>query len=88
MSVSAPVAIAKADTPASPTVEAPSITAKARVREAFAQFTPAEPKQEAKAELKPQPKRKVASKIAKVHVGRPLLLAAQQPRFGLLDNTW
>jgi hypothetical protein len=80
--------IAQADTPASPKVEAPSFTAKAHVREAFAQFAPAEPKQQAKADLKPQPKRKLVTKVAKAHVGRPLVLASQQPRFGWFDNTW
>ncbi|MBV8917158.1 hypothetical protein [Bradyrhizobium sp.] len=97
----APVAIAQAGTPASPRMEAPSITAKSRVREAFAQFSPAEPKQEQKADLKtqaqpqvqaqPQPKRKVVTKVtkvAKLHVGRPLVLASQQPRFGWFDSTW
>jgi hypothetical protein len=78
-------AVAQADTPAAPKVEAPSVTAKARVREAFAQFTPAAPKGQQKADLKPQPKRKVATKV---HVGRPLVLASQQPRFGWFDNTW
>src|SRR5690348_5577447 len=92
----APVTVAQAAAPASPKVEAPSITAKARVREAFAQFTPAEPKPDAKADVKAQaqpqvqaqvqvqaqsqPKRKAAAKVAKVHVGRPLVLASQQPR--------
>ena len=88
--VVAPAAIAQAAAEASPKAEAPSITAKARVREAFAQFTPAEPKRDAKADLKAQaqPKRKVATRVAKVHVGRPLVLASQQPRFGWFDNTW
>jgi len=98
----APVTVAQAAASASPKVEAPSITAKARVREAFAQFTPADPKHDAKAELKAQaqpqpqvqaqaqsqPKRKVVARVAKVHVGRPLVLASQQPRFGWFDNTW
>jgi hypothetical protein len=84
VAASAPVILAQADTPAAPTVVAPSITAKARVREAFAQFTPSDPKPE----TKPQPRRKVATKVAKVHVGRPLVLASQQPRFGWFDNTW
>ena len=89
----APVTVAKADTPVPPKVEAPSFTAKARVREAFAQFTPGDPKPETKADLKPQAKHKMASrvasnKVAKVHVGRPLVLASQQPHFGWFDNTW
>jgi hypothetical protein len=86
VAASAPVIVGQADAPAAPAVVAPSITAKARVREAFAQFTPANPKPETKAELKPR--RKVATKVAKVHVGRPLVLASQQPRFGWFDNTW
>ena len=90
--VAASATIAQAATLASPKAEAPSITAKARVREAFAQFTPAEPKRDAKADLRAQaqvqPKRKVATRVAKVHVGRPLVLASQQPRFGWFDNTW
>ena len=96
----APVTIAQAATPASPKVEAASITAKARVREAFAQFTPAEPKHDAKADFKAQaqpqpqvqaqsqPKRKAVARVAKVHVGRPLVLASQQPRYGWFDSTW
>jgi hypothetical protein len=89
----APVTVAKADTPVPPKVEAPSFTAKARVREAFAQFTPADPRPETKADLKPQTKHKMASKVAsnkvaKLHVGRPLVLASQQPHFGWFDNTW
>jgi hypothetical protein len=99
VAAAAPATVAQAATPVSPKAEAPSVTAKARVREAFAQFTPAEPKHDAKADLKAQaqlqsqppapaqPKRKVA-RVAKVHVGRPLVLASQQPRFGWFDNTW
>ena len=82
-----PMAVAKAETPPAapaPVAQADPITAKARVREAFAQFTPTEPKPAVATVAKPQPKRKVA----KVHVGRPLVLAAQQPRFGLFDTTW
>jgi len=79
---------------------APTITAKARVREAFAQFTTAEPKatpveaRVASADPKSQApkqaqvvKRKVA-KAHPAHPSRPVMLAAQQPRFGLFDATW
>jgi hypothetical protein len=38
-----------------------------------------------KTELKPQPKRKIAKARP---TGRPVLLVAQQPRYGLFDNTW
>jgi hypothetical protein len=82
-------------------VPAPEISANARVREAYAQFQPSDPKQmhpskqqmqpqmqppAAKmAQLKPQPKRRVA----KNRVGPPVMLAAQQPRFGFFfNNTW
>ena len=73
---------------------------KARVREAFAQFTPPVSKTDVKTEAatdvkpdqavaktveaKPQPKRKVA----KARPSRPLILVAQQPHAGLFDSTW
>jgi hypothetical protein len=74
--VPASTAKAEAVTPAS--AEA---SPKARVREAFAQFAPSEPK---KPEAKPQRKRK----IAKARVTPPTMLVAQQPRFGLFETTW
>jgi hypothetical protein len=77
--VAALAANAQAPTAASPVAE---ISAKARVRESFAQFVLPEPK---KPEPKPQPKRR----IAKVRVAPPMMLVAQQPRFGLFgNNTW
>jgi len=93
------VAAAAAVPPAPPT--AAEISAKARVRDAFAQLPPgqAEPKPssgakmavgepgkgELKAEPKPQPKRKVAKARP---AGRPVMLVAQQPHYGLFDTTW
>ena len=82
-------------------------SANTRVQDAYAQFQPSDPKQKqvsppaakpppaAKmAQLKPQPKRKVA----KNRVGSPMMIAAQQPqglfqqpqlRFGFFtNNTW
>jgi hypothetical protein len=57
------------------------VSAKVRVRDAFAQL-PFDPKT---SEPKPQPKRKIAKK----HVTPPVMLVAQQPRFGFFDNnTW
>jgi hypothetical protein len=92
----ASVAVAKAEIPPAPPAPA-DVSAKAHVRDAFAQVRPgqAEPKQSAakvvavgepnKPELKPQPKRKVA----RAHpVSRPVMLVAQQPRFGFFDSTW
>ena len=59
-------------------------TAKARVRESFAQFRPSD---EQKPVAKPQPKRKMAK-----HRAAPapqIALAAQQQRFGFFaSNTW
>jgi hypothetical protein len=76
------------------------MSAKARVRETFAQFTPA-PKADAaaarKTEVKPQaqgpqaqpqPKRKVARTHPAPQQGRPMMLVAQQPHFGLFNSTW
>ena len=60
----------------------PEISAKARVRETFAQFVPVEPKQ---AETPVQRKRKVA---AKTRSGQPMRFAQQQ-RYGFFGtNTW
>lgn len=63
--------------PAPPTVA--DVSAKARVREVFAQFVPPQPK---KPEAKPQRKRR----IARSRIGPPTMLVAQQPRFGFFDN--
>jgi hypothetical protein len=70
------------------------MSAKARVRETFAQFVP-EPKVDAtsvkKADAKPQaaPKRKVAKTrwAPSPLFGRPMMVA-QQPHFGLFNTTW
>jgi hypothetical protein len=65
----------------SPTA-ASEFTAKARVRESFAQFKPAD---EGKSEAKPQPKRKIAKRRAPPQV----VLVAQQPqRFGFFGNNF
>lgn len=68
------------------------MSAKARVRETFAQFTPGS-KPDAAKKPQAQPKRKVA----RVHpapqyyggpqYGRPMMVA-QQPHFGLFNTTW
>ncbi len=77
------------------------ISAKARVRETFAQFTP---KADAKSDAKPQaqvaqaqtpqvqmpaqPKRKVARTHPVPQRGQPMMLVAQQPHTGLFNTTW
>jgi hypothetical protein len=100
----APVTVAAAQAaPVAPAIAEAS--AKARVREAFAQIPSGQSEQAGakvaaatkiaampagepnKAELKqPQPKRKVAK--ARPAAGRPVMLVAQQPHFGLFDTTW
>jgi hypothetical protein len=70
---------AEAVVPLPPPVAA-DLSAKTRVREAFAQLVSHEPK---KPEAKVQRKRK----IARSRVAPPVILVAQQPRFGFF-NTW
>ena len=58
---------------------------KARVRESFAQFRPAD---EPKPEAKPLPKRKVA-KVRSAPPSQPAMRVAQQPQFGFFaSNIW
>lgn len=98
-----PLTVAKA--PAQPTLA--EISAKGRVRDAFAQLPPGKavsqvesrpssPKNEAMAASQPnasqpnktdlkQPKRKVAKARPP---GRPVMLVAQQPHYGMFDTTW
>lgn len=77
------------------------MSAKARVRETFAQFTPGQKadaatakKTDAKAQAQAspaqaQPKRKVVrAHPAPQQPGRPMMLVAQQPHFGLFNTTW
>jgi hypothetical protein len=85
--------------PPAPPAKFDDLAAKARVRDAFAQLLPDEPKQVASAEPKkpqppPQPHKR---KIAKASVGSPknpvvgppAILVAQQPRFGFFaNNLW
>lgn len=62
-------------------------SAKARVRETFAQFTPPL-KTDTTAKAPVQPKRKVARTHPAPQQGRPMMLVAQQPHFGLFNTTW
>lgn len=82
------------------------MSAKTRVRETFAQFTPA-PRADTAAARKPeaqisqgqaspapaspvqaQPKRRVARTHPAPQQGRPMMMVAQQPHFGLFNTTW
>ncbi|WP_441260000.1 hypothetical protein AB7008_30350 [Bradyrhizobium sp. 521_C7_N1_3] len=73
--------------------ELAEMSAKARVRETFAQFTPAPKDAARKADAKPQaqaqppqataqPKRKVARSHPAPQQGRPMMMVAQRPQFG------
>jgi len=96
----APARIAKLEQAAPAAVEQ---QAKPAVREAFAQMTVAEAKpQPAIAKIGEKPRASAAKltepagkpadakkrKAAKIHPGRPMMLVAQQPHFGLFDSTW
>jgi hypothetical protein len=81
--VPVPAAKVEASVPASVTVA--DVSAKARVRNAFALLQPSEPKQLQTSDSK-KPERK--RKIAKKHLAPPMMLVAQQPRFGFFGNTW
>lgn len=79
------------------------MSAKTRVRETFAQFTPAKAETSAarkseaaqsqvpQAQASPvqaQPKRKIVRTQPAPQPGRPMMLVAQQPHFGLFNTTW
>jgi hypothetical protein len=77
-----PPRTAKAEAVVPAPAPVPDVSAKVRVRETFAQFVPPDPK-------KPEPKLQRKRKIAKIRVVPPVVLVAQQPRFGFFDNgTW
>lgn len=73
----------KTETAAAPAqVPVAEMSAKARVRESFAQFVTPEPK-------KPEPQAPRKRKIAKTRAAPPLIRVAQQPHFGLFaNNIW
>lgn len=66
---------------------APEVSAKARVRESFAQFKPTD---DPKPETKARPKRKIArAKAAPPAAPMPVMRVAQQPHFGFFArNVW
>ena len=75
---------AKASMPAS----VADVSPKVRVREVFAQLPLSNPPQSHPADLrKPGPKLQSKRKtMARSHIGPPMLMVAQQPRFGLFGN--
>jgi len=74
----APALVAKAEAAAA----VAEVSAQARGLQAFAQLKPSEP-------TKPEPKPQRKRKIAKPRVAPPMVVVAQQPRFGFFGNdTW
>jgi hypothetical protein len=64
------------------------VPVKARVRDALALLQPSEPRQlQTSDSKKPEPKLQRKRKIARKHLAPPMMLVAQQPRFGFF-NTW
>lgn len=96
--IAAPVTKIAAVAPPQPTAQADPLadmSAKARVRETFAQFTPkgdvaAARKVDARpqAQAPAQPRRKLARAHPAPQRGQPMMLVAQQPHFGLFNTTW
>ena len=79
-----PPTVERLPLPSVPTPVA-EMSAKARVRESFAQFRPAD---DPKPEAKPLPKRKVA-KARAAPPTQPMMRVAQQPNFGFFgSNIW
>jgi hypothetical protein len=88
---SAPTIVPPAQTAATevsspPTAAASEFTAKARVRESFAQFKPTD--EAGKPDAKSQPKRKIAKRRAPSGAPQMALVAQQPPRFGLFGNNF
>jgi hypothetical protein len=64
------------------------VAGKVRVREAFAQFQPTEPKQLQPVDpKKPELKRPVKRKVARRHTAPPTMMVAQQPQFGFFAKS-
>ena len=84
-----PAMTAKVEAIVPPPAAVVDASAKARVREAFAQLPTSDAKHAAssdqkKPEFKPQRKRK----IARSHIGPRPVVVAQQPQFGFFGNSW
>jgi hypothetical protein len=84
-----PVRTAKAETVVPAPAMVADISAKVRVRDAFAQL-PFDPKQTQLSDpKKSEPKLTPKRKIAKRQAAPPMVLVAQQPQFGFFaNNTW
>jgi len=84
--IPAQIANTDASVPAPATVA--DVSAKAQVREAFAQLQPSDANQLQPSDpKKSEPKLQRKRKIAKRRVAPPIVLLAQQPQFGLFGNS-
>jgi hypothetical protein len=79
-----PAQTVKAEAAAPATVA--GVPAKAHVREAFAQL-PSDPKQVQSEPKKPEPKLQRKRRIVKNRAPPPVMLVAQQPRFGFFGSS-
>ncbi|MDN4988826.1 hypothetical protein QY049_37400 [Bradyrhizobium sp. WYCCWR 13022] len=98
--IAAPVVKTAAVAAPQPTAQADPLadmSAKSRVRDTFAQFTPmvdGKPQVQVAQAQAPQvqtqirPKRRVARAHPAPQRGQPMMLVAQQPHFGLFNTTW
>jgi hypothetical protein len=81
-----PAQTAKAEAAVAAPATVADVSAKVRVRDAFAQL-PFDQKQAQLAEpKKPEPKLQRKRRIAKTRAAPPVMLVAQQPRFGFFGN--
>jgi hypothetical protein len=96
-SAAAGTVVALAPQPPVQTPPAASLAADAQARQSFAQLTAADAKHEpvvhkseARSQVSSKPRRRVAVARAAPHrmPGRPMMIVAQQPHFGLFDNMW
>lgn len=85
-----PAQMANAGAGVRPAATVADLSAKARLREAFAQLqSPAQPQAQAPVPAKPEPKLLPKQKVAKRRAAPPVMLVAQQPQFGFFgNNTW
>lgn len=68
------------------------MSAKTRVRETFAQFTPGSKADAATKKTDARPQAPVRRRVARSHPapqqGRPMMVMAQRPQFGFFNSTW
>jgi hypothetical protein len=77
-----PPQTARIEAPVPAPTKVSDVSANGRALQAFAELKPVEPR-------KPEPKQPHKRKIAKTRAAPPMVLVAQQPRYGFFaNNTW